>query len=890
MTKTKKILAALLVALMVIAVLPVSVMAEDAANKIDCAQTEAHWQKVWAPLNEVEAEMLAAGATPAETTMAVYKAALVNPDIDEGSISDIDGNAFSFRTNGMCGGYDYKVRNVPHISSFTPEVVETVAEAAKVRAEASKSTNCPTSANVLLVGPYYGSDSSFTDQYKTEAASLATATGGTLTTLSGSSATGPAIASNYTDKGIVIYDSHGNCISSNNTSYLDLTSSTGLTSTDYSNGWAYNGGSFYGIDGRYIQNHASGTLSNCLVWMAICEGMKKEGKGTTGTALLAAGAAVVYGYSQSVSFTGDYKYEATFWTQMKNGATVAEAIATMKSTHGNWDPAYSSSSGAAWPIVMSATDSFPSNPDGTQTVTSDWTMFPNAEPVELVSFDVTNNDGNTITSATMAMGKNYGVKIAANPSNANNYTVAWSSANTNIATVTAASNGKTATITGVNTGSTTVTATVTTESKAVLTKTINVIVTEAPQWVPTNTITTGEEYLIGFVVNGTTYLAVNYNESASNHYYTSVSSNYYGYTAPATMNGSNVIGVSGNAEDLDYCTWIFNTATTGGYTIQSGYESGRYLVTYSSTSYGDLYPGTGTSYTWNYDASSHYLYRTISSTTVYAQYYTTGGVNYMRNNSTATNAYVQLFSLTATEDPTATPTAAPTATPTAAPTATPEPGTEVVYELVDAPVVGTRYIICSGSYAVGNTVYSSNHYLTAHSVTIDGNYVVVPSTLDVNTILYLCESGSASAGYTFKNVGNSMYMGLDSSEYLYPSSTAVAWLYENGDLNNQIDSEGYYYLALGSNSTYFTTSKNTNGLIKFYAEVVPEQPTEEPTATPTAAPTATPTAAPTEVPATEVPSGPSVYYYGEVVTVTDPVVDGTFYWRMGVSEGSGMTA
>ena len=62
-------------------------------------------------------------------------------------------------------------------------------------------------------------------------------------------------------------------------------------------------------------------------------------------------------------------------------------------------------------------------------------------------------------------------------------------------------------------------------------------------------------------------------------------------------------------------------------------------------------------------------------------------------------------------------------------------------------------------------------------------------------------------------------MGLTSDEYLTVSSTPVNWLYESsGDLNNQIDSEGYYYLALGSSSAYFTTSKNTNGTIKLFGE------------------------------------------------------------------------
>lgn len=46
--------------------------------------------------------------------------------------------------------------------------------------------------------------------------------------------------------------------------------------------------------------------------MAICEGMKLSGRGTTGYALLRAGCGAVYGYSQSVTFVGDYKFEEIF--------------------------------------------------------------------------------------------------------------------------------------------------------------------------------------------------------------------------------------------------------------------------------------------------------------------------------------------------------------------------------------------------------------------------------------------------------------------------------------------------------------------------------------------------------------------------------------------------
>ena len=78
-------------------------------------------------------------------------------------------------------------------------------------------------------------------------------------------------------------------------------------------------------------------------------------------------------------------------------------------------------------------------------------------------------------------------------------------------------------------------------------------------------------------------------------------------------------------------------------------------------------------------------------------------------------------------------------------------------------------------------------------------------------------SGSASAGWSFRNVGNSKYMGLDSAQYLYPSNTAVAWKYTSSyGLDNQIDTDGYYYLSYSTGR--YTTSK-TSGQILIYKVV-----------------------------------------------------------------------
>ena len=675
MTRTKKLFAGLLAALMVLAVLPVASFAAEVAYQTNEAKELKRWDDIWAVLDPVEAEMMAAGANRAEVTYAVYKAALNCPLIDEGSITDLSDNEFSFTTHGMWGGYNYRVRNYTKAparqtnEALNYEIAETVA---KVN---SGKGNAPTNGavDVLLVGPYYGSDSSFTDQYKTEANSIAAATGGTRTMLSGSQATGPNIASNYNNKAVVIYDSHGNCISSKQTSYLDLTSSTGLTTSDYNNGWAYNGGSFYGIDGRYIQNHHSGTITNTFVWMAICEGMKKEGKGTTGTALLAAGCSGVYGYSQSVSFTGDYKYEAVFWTQMKNGATVAEALQVMKNTYGVPDPV---TGGDAYPIVMSPVDAFPSNPDGAQTVYLDWTLFGEDEYTVTAVSNNTNYGTVSVDGYTITASPKTGYYAAGYTVTSGTATV---SQNGNIFTVTPSSD-----------------CTVRINFAAKTQNTVN------------------------FIASGTS--------QGSQTAYTGDS-----ITLPAT--------VTVNPTGWSFVGWVGNQV--------------------SETTTKPTYYAPGASYTVNGNATLYALYTRV------------------------------------------------------------EGSGEVVYQQSDSIEIGGKYAITIGNYAVSNTVYNTslNHYVTSQSVTISGSNLTVASSVNVNTILYEVESGTAAAGYVFKNVANSKYLTLGSDEYLIVGDTPLAWLWANGDLNNQIDSEGYYYLSRSSHSTYFTTSKNTQGTIVLYKEV-----------------------------------------------------------------------
>ena len=197
-----------------------------------------------------------------------------------------------------------------------------------------------------------------------------------------------------------------------NTSYLCLQSGTGLTTADqqrvtgtYGTYYhAYNAGSdgsmkYYCVDGTAIANHMEKAAPNNLLWMAICLGMATDGLHAP---LREKGVGVVYGYSQSVTFDGDYFWEENFWNGMKNNKTVAAAISEMKTKCGSWDYSQelytangwakdsdlcstitqAQKNRAAFPIVVSAEDTYPGQGkvDNLQTVYSTWTLKKTTEP------------------------------------------------------------------------------------------------------------------------------------------------------------------------------------------------------------------------------------------------------------------------------------------------------------------------------------------------------------------------------------------------------------------------------------------------------------------------------------------------------------------------------
>ena len=282
----------------------------------------------------------------------------------------------------------------------------------------------PDGVDVTVFQPYYGIDLDFTTQYPDEGVSIARTAGGTCTVRRGDDATIDAIADALETSAVVIFDSHGitdeDALSPANTSYLCIGTDAGLTAEDtrtvqgphsaykhaFDGGLGYADGHYMRlilIDGTAIANHMDNPAPNNFLWMAICLGMATDGLCAP---LREKGVEVVYGYSQSVTFDGDYEWEECFWEKMKRGSTVAEAAAHMKQEIGVCDPYVDLDDDPAYPIFVSGEDAYPGQGgvDAEQTVYSTWIL------TDLLRGDA--NDDGRITAADTAAVLRYVVGLA----------------------------------------------------------------------------------------------------------------------------------------------------------------------------------------------------------------------------------------------------------------------------------------------------------------------------------------------------------------------------------------------------------------------------------------------------------------------------------------------
>lgn len=437
--QNKRIFAFILALTLVLGLLPSGSFRAEATAPID-TPTEADYARadlVFDRIAAMETSPARRNSTEEQLTQAARELVLSSDSYVENSLTD-SGNAFTWwTTDGIQCVYSPRMQSLQ--KDMTPETGEDII----VNEPRVTRGGSPSGQQVYLIGPYYGYDTSFTNQYKNEARRVAQAIGDTdgYTLYSGAAATIDKVAEAVSNGAVVFFDSHGNTdyenpedeydfITGATCSYLCLTTTAGVTAQDYRDGALYDSEGAW-INGTNIASHMTKNSPSGILWMAICLGM---GTDTICAPLREKGVAVVYGYSEAVTFDGDYLYEQTFWDEMLQGNTVAQSIGAMKTQWGNWDWSvqmanhYNSYDGystikearddfMAFPVVVSDEDPFPGKrtaayqeyngfygADSLQTVRSTYTLgeLEATTPTTPTDPDTPAADGATLSFATTA--------------------------------------------------------------------------------------------------------------------------------------------------------------------------------------------------------------------------------------------------------------------------------------------------------------------------------------------------------------------------------------------------------------------------------------------------------------------------------------------------------
>lgn len=288
-------------------------------------------------------------------------------------------------------------------------------------------------------------------------------------------------------------------------------------------------------------------------------------------------------------------------------------------------------------------------------------------------------------------------------------------------------------------------------------------------------------------------------------------------TSNATAYASSGITLDGTKLKNVADDYVFTIAPSGSYYSVKSVSKGSYLGLTSSDYYLGAFSTLNTTYCrWTpgyYSSNASSMYNANSNTSNNLLSFNTSSHYFWSGTTTnqSTNAQnVRLWKET-TESGT----------------------TTVTYEKTTSLSAGDDVIIVVGSYAVGNTAVTSNHYLSAKSVTVSGSTLTLGSTSEAAV---LWRVGGSSSGWTFYNASAGKYIGLDSSYYLAPTSSGSGsdwyWTFDGSDLDNHCTVSGnadtststtryYRYLAARDTaSTGFTTKTGSGNNIEIYKKVV----------------------------------------------------------------------
>ncbi|MBR4425837.1 MAG: InlB B-repeat-containing protein, partial [Oscillospiraceae bacterium] len=327
---------------------------------------------IWAAIEALEAELLPDGGSESDYAAILGEVlALVEArdDVRPGSISVFGDGFYFIPVGGNPNGWfptDRSWELLPDAGEdvgtveFYPGTEPSFPDEDRAELMGTNSGNFTTNRNVALLEPYYGIDANFSGYYRDPAKTIANYTGGSYALWSGTKVDIQVVADAIEDYGIVLIDSHGNSSkglapgSSTpiGTSYLCLTTRNKMQTEDYAEIGTYrkdgktytyyhaydftsHSKSCVAVDGIAISNHMQHQNPNGLIWFGECQTMKTDGLGAP---MREMGAGVVFGWSQSVSFSGDESFSVDFLEQLAAGKTVAQAAYHAKYNQGWWDP------------------------------------------------------------------------------------------------------------------------------------------------------------------------------------------------------------------------------------------------------------------------------------------------------------------------------------------------------------------------------------------------------------------------------------------------------------------------------------------------------------------------------------------------------------------------
>lgn len=282
--------------------------------------------------------------------------------------------------------------------------VEDILRSVEPTRAVARSSTCPQSLNVGLLQPYWESSENYAGSgflryspfFIQQANLLAEKTGGELIRFSMADVTADTIAYTLQNCGIVLINSHGatdylsgsDRTSRANCSYLWLTSDTNsiaeikelLNAVDYTATHTgpygnysdvYFSGGDYCVNGTVIANHMTADAPSSLVYFGCCLGMATDGLVAP---LRQKGVEAAIGFSQTVTFKGDYSYMLSITNSLLNDNSLADAMAAAKQEVGIVDP-YKNKN-PCYPIVVSYADAYPGHGyvDAPQTVNSAWRL------------------------------------------------------------------------------------------------------------------------------------------------------------------------------------------------------------------------------------------------------------------------------------------------------------------------------------------------------------------------------------------------------------------------------------------------------------------------------------------------------------------------------------